>query len=97
EPPGRAHDATPRMRPGAALIEAADRRGELRPAGRGAQEEELMQRQLPGEDVALRETGDPFDIEWRDHLPMQNERFESRCEALDRVHHRVAECLALRV
>src|SRR6266511_4369773 len=85
------------MRPRAALVESADRRRKLRPAGRGAKEKQLMQRQLAGEDVALGETGDALDIEWRDDLAMQNLRFESRREALDRIHDRVPECLALRV
>src|SRR5258705_4782974 len=85
------------MCPGTALIEATDRRSELRPPRRGAQKEQLMERQLAGEDIALGKAGDLLDVERRNHLPVQDLRLESRCEALDRVDDRVAERLALRV
>src|SRR5258706_1214101 len=83
------------MCPRAALIEATDRRRELRPPRRGAQKEQLMQRQLPSEDIALGKAGDLLDIERRNHLTVQDLRLEPRCEALDRVDDRVAERLAL--
>src|SRR6267378_6891482 len=83
------------MRPRAALIEATDRRRELRPPRRGAQKEQLMQRQLAGEDIALGKPGDLLDIERRNHLPVQDLRLEPRCEALDCVHDRVAVCFLM--
>src|SRR3989442_1992088 len=85
------------MRSGAALREAAARGREFGPPGCGTQEEQLMQRQLAGEDVAFRKAGDLLDVERRDDLPVQNLRFESGREVLDRVHDRVAERLTLRV
>src|SRR5206468_7494323 len=91
------HAPAPWVRPRAGLIEATHRRGELRPPRRGSQEEQLMQRQLAGEDVAFRQAGYLLDVERRNDLPVQDLRREPRGEALDRVHDRVAERLALRV
>ena len=52
----------PGMRAGAALPVALHRRAVLRPRGRRAQEEQLVQRELALEDVALGEPGDALDV-----------------------------------
>ena len=43
------------------------------------------------------QTGDALDVQRRDDLPVQNLRLEAGREALDRVHHGVAERFALGV
>ena len=65
---GRAHDAAAGMRGRAAHVEAVDRRLVLRPAGHGPQEEELLERQLALEDVALGETPLALEVERRHDL-----------------------------
>src|SRR6185436_8624476 len=75
---GGAHDAAAGVRRRAAQVEVADRRFVLRPPGSGTEEEELLQRQLSLEDVALRETEGPLDVERRQHLAMQDDVLDVR-------------------
>src|SRR5437899_8589614 len=70
-PARRAHDAAARVRRGAAHIEVADGRLVLRPAGRGTQEEELLERQLALKDVAFRQSPLALEIEGGDDLTVQ--------------------------
>ena len=73
EPARRAHDAAARMRAGAALLVAPGSACGTSPTrGAGPQEEELLQRELALEDVALGEPGDPLDVQRREHLPVQD-------------------------
>ena len=72
-PPGRAHDSAAGMRRRAAHVEAADRRAVLRPAGRGAQEEQLLERQLALEDVAFGQAPLALEVERREHLAVQDD------------------------
>src|SRR5512135_3656925 len=92
-----AHDATAGVGPGAALIEAPDRGAVLRPARRRPEEEELVQRQLSLEDVPFGQSGGALDVGRRDDLPVENRLLEIRRVARERIHHRVAERLALGV
>ena len=78
QPARRAHDAAAGVRARAALVQPADRRAVLRPARRRPQEEELVQRQLALEDVALGEAGDALDVGRREHLPVQDGRLDVR-------------------
>src|SRR5687768_13519464 len=72
EPARRAHDPAARVRAGATLIEALDRRAVAGPRRRGAKEEELVQRQLALEDVPLAQTRDALDVGRRDDLPVHD-------------------------
>ena len=73
------------------------RRLVLRPAGRGAQEEQLLERQLALEDVAFRQAEVALDVERRQHLPVQDDVLDVRRVLRDRVDDRVAERLAVLV
>ncbi len=53
--PARAGDAAAGVRAGAAEIQAAQGRAILRPAGNGAQEEELVEAHVAVKDVAARQ------------------------------------------
>src|SRR2546428_8706711 len=78
--PGCPHDSAARMGRRAAHVEAVDWRFVLGPAGRGAQEEQLLERQLALADVALRQTPDALQVQWRAALAMQDEPLEGRPE-----------------
>src|SRR4029078_734940 len=93
----RAHDAAAGVSAGAALPVAFDRRAGLCRLRRRSQEEELVWGELALEDVPLGETGDPLDVGGRQHLTVQDQRFDVRRVARHGLHHRVAERLALRV
>ena len=64
----RAHDAAAGMRCGAAHVETVDRRAVVGPAGDGAQEEKLFEREFALENIALREAEFAFEIERRENL-----------------------------
>src|SRR5215210_5968592 len=64
----RTHDAAARMGRRAAHVEALYRRLVLRPAGRGAEEKELLERQFTLEDVPFGQTEVPLDVERREDL-----------------------------
>ena len=66
------------MRGGAAHVEALDRRRVLRPAGRGAQEEELLERELALEDVAFGQSPLALEIERGQDLAMQDDVLDVR-------------------
>src|SRR4051794_1708893 len=85
------------MRRRAAHPQVPERRRVLRPPGRGAQEEQLLERQLALEDVALGETEIALEIERRQYLPMQNDVADVRRVFRDRIDHGVAKRLALGV
>src|SRR3954470_6261690 len=93
--PGRTHDAAAGMRCRSAHPQILNRRLVLRPPRHRARKEQLLERQLALEDVAFRQTELAFEIEWRHHLPMQNDVADVRCILGDRLDHRVAERLAL--
>src|SRR5688572_11649779 len=78
----RAHDASTRVRAGAALVVAVDRRSVLAPARCGSEEIHLRRQELTGEDVALAESDRPFDVERRHDLPMQHKVGKAREERL---------------
>src|SRR5688500_19833668 len=77
-PSRRAHDASAGMRGRAAHVEIADRRAVARPPRRGPQEEELFERQLPLEDVPLRQAPLTLEIERRHDLPGQDAGADAR-------------------
>src|SRR5256714_15373994 len=85
------------MRARTALVKPTDRRAVARPGRCRPQEEHLLQRELALEDVALGEATDALDVGGRDHLPMQDRALEVWCIFPKRIHHRVAELLALRI
>src|SRR5262245_3450872 len=85
------------MRAGAAHVEAAHGAAIAGPAGDGTQEEELLQRQLALENVALREAPLALEVERREHLTVADDLPDIGRIAGDRVDHRVAEGLALLV
>ena len=93
--PGAPMIPPPGMRRRAAHVEAADRRAVLRPARRRPQEEELLERELALEDVALRQPEHALDVERRQHLPVQDPLADVRRVDGDRVDDGVAERLAL--
>ena len=65
DPAVRAHDAAARVRRRAAQPEVADRRPEARVAGHRPVEEQLLERQLALEDVALGQPDRALDVERR--------------------------------
>ena len=67
----------------------------LRPARRRPQEEQLLERQLAVEDVALGQPELALEVERRQHLPVQDDVADVRRELRDRVDDGVAERLAL--
>src|SRR5262249_29050138 len=75
--------------------EVLERRRVLRPAGRGPQEEELLERELALEDVALGEAPLTLEVERRDDLPVQDEVLQVRGVLGERVDDGVAELLLL--
>src|SRR5687768_6157456 len=83
------------MRRRSAHVEPADRRAIAGPAWRGAQEEELLQRQLALEDVAFTQPELAFDIERREHLPMQDAVAQVGRELRDCLHHGVPKRFTL--
>src|SRR5689334_5306501 len=92
-----AHDPAARVRRGAAHVEAADGRAVLRPPGSGAEEEELLERQLALEDVALGQAELALDVERREDLPVLDDALDVRRVLRDRVDDRVAERVAFLV
>src|SRR3954470_21927929 len=77
-PAWRSHDAAAGVCRRAAHVEPLHRRLVLRPAGRGAEEEELLQRQLSLEDVAFRQAEVPLDVEGRQDLAVQDDVLDVR-------------------
>src|ERR1035441_10717461 len=91
QPPVRAHNATAWMRRRSAHIKVLDRRPVLRPARHGAQEEQLLQRKLPLEDVAFAQSPLTLQIERCDHLFVKDQVLDVRRVLGNRVYHGVAE------
>src|SRR3954447_26858371 len=83
DPSGRPHDAAPGMRGGAAHPEVLDRRPIARPSGNRAVEEELLERELALEDVALRQAEVALDVERRQHLLVEDDVADVRRALLD--------------
>ena len=81
----------------AAHIEVLDGRPVVRPAGHRPQKKQLFERQLALKDVSLRQPEFALEVEWRQHLPPDNNLFQIGREFRDRVDHVVAEPLALLV
>src|SRR5258705_7389729 len=75
---GGAHDATARMSRGAANIETANRRAVLRIARHRAVEQQLIERQLALENVALGQSDLGFELAWRAYLHMDDAVAEAR-------------------
>src|SRR5437899_9471390 len=96
-PPGGAHNPAARMGRRAAHIEVLDGRPVVRPAGHRPQKKQLFERQLALKDVSLRQPEFALEVEWRQHLPPDNNLFQIGREFRDRVDHVVAEPLALLV
>ena len=92
---GRAHDAAAGMRRRSAHPQVAHRRRVLRPPGHRAREEQLFERQLALEDIALGQPEVALEVERRQHLPVQDDVADVRRVLGDRVDDRVAERLAL--
>ena len=95
DPPVGAHDPAARVGRRAAQPEVADRRPEARLAGHRPVEEELLERQLALEDVALGQARRPLDVERRLDLAVEDDVADVRRELGDPVDDRVAERLAL--
>ncbi len=67
-----AHHAAARVRPGAAQVEAVDRRGVLGEQGRGPHEGHLVEPLLALEDRAAREAEDALQVRRREHLVVES-------------------------
>ncbi|HEU4572510.1 MAG TPA: hypothetical protein VFR93_07465, partial [Candidatus Limnocylindrales bacterium] len=65
DPAVRTHDPAARVGRRAGQPEVADRRPEARPARHRPREEQLLERKLALEDVALRQAGRALDVEGR--------------------------------
>ena len=74
---------------------AADRRAVLRPVGHRPEEEQLLERELALEDVALGQADDALDVRRREHLAVEDRALQVRRVLGERVDDRVAERLAL--
>ena len=70
--PRRAHDSAARMRAAGAEIISFERRAEICPLRRGAQEKDLMQQQLAVKNISARDARDAFDIFRRNDLHAHN-------------------------
>src|SRR6185369_456901 len=95
DPPVGAHDPAARVGRRAAQPEVTDRRLEPRVAGHRTVEEELLERQLALEDVALGQPGRPFDIERGLNVAVKDDVADVRGELGDPVDDGVTERLAL--
>src|SRR4029077_7700266 len=71
-PAGSAHDAAAGMGSRTTQVKVADWRLILCPAQDRAHEVQLLKRQFALEDIAFGQRKRAFDIEWRQHLTMQN-------------------------
>ena len=80
---------------GSAHVEVADRRAVLRPARGGAEEEQLLERQLALEDVAFGQPELALEVERRQDLAVQDDVLDVRRVLGDGVDDGVAERLAL--
>ena len=94
---GRAHDPAAGVRGRAAHVEAAHGRAVAGPARHRPQEEELLERQLALEDVALGQAPLALEVERGQHLAVQDELLDVGRVLRDGVDHGVAERLALLV
>src|ERR1700733_3392901 len=83
------------MRGGAAHVESVDRRTVVGPAGHGAQEEKLFEREFALKDVALRESEFAFEIERRENLATDDQLFDIGRVLGDGVDDGIAEGFAL--
>ena len=93
--PGRAHDPAARVGGRAAQPQVLDRASRYRAQpGHRPVEEQLLQRELALEDVALGQAERLLDVQRRQHLPVQDHVADVRGVLGDRVDHRVAERLA---
>ena len=97
QPSGRAHDAAAGMRGRAAHPQVLDGRLVLCPAGHRAQEEQLLQRELALEDVALGQSKFAFEVERRHHLPANDDVLQVGRELRDGVDDVIAESFPLLV
>ena len=88
-----AHEAAAGMGRRAAHPQAVHRRAVAGPAGHGPVEEELLERQLALEDVALGEADPLLDVERREHLLADDQVADVRSPLGQRVDHGVAERL----
>src|SRR5438128_160383 len=74
----RAHDAAAGVRRRSSQIQPVDWRRVSGGAGRRPQEEQLLERQLPLKDVAFGQAELAFQIDGREYLAVQNQRFQVR-------------------
>src|SRR6185295_19997529 len=74
----RADDAAARMRGGAAEIQPTDRRAVVGVSRQWTREKQLVQRHRALENVAARETELALEIEWRQHLTVDDRAFQVR-------------------
>src|SRR4029079_19094903 len=81
----------------AAQPQVLDRGPEPRPAGHRPAEEELLERELALEDVALGQAGRAVDVERGHDLAIEATRLQVRRELGDPIDDGIAECLALEV
>ena len=85
------------MRGRTAHIKVANRRAVLRPSRHRAQKEQLLQREFALKDVAFRQAELALDVQWREHLTMNNDVAQIRRVFRDGIDHRIAELFALLV
>src|SRR5260370_34611677 len=85
------------MRGGTAHIEIADRSAIVGPAGNGAQEKKLLERELALKDIALGEAELALEIERRENLAADDDFFDVGGVLGNRVDDVVAKGLALLV
>src|ERR1700683_2435819 len=83
------------MRRGAAHIKIANRSAIASPAGNGAEEEKLLEREFALKNISFGEAGGAFDIERRNDLATDNNFFEIGRELRNGVNDGVAEGFAL--
>src|ERR1700678_1072992 len=76
-------------------IKSIDRRPVLRPAGDGAHEKKLLEREIAVKNVAFGEAVGTFKVERREHLPRDDRTRHVGRVLADLLHHQVAEQFAL--
>src|SRR5829696_720392 len=93
----RRHDPAPGMRARATHVESAYRAPILRVAGKRPVEQQLIQRQLALENIALGQTYFVFQLARRAHLDVANQLLEVRAVPRDLIQNRLFESVAIPV
>src|SRR5207245_5334411 len=91
---GCSHHATSWMGSRAAQVEPFEGHAVLRPSGGRSEEEQLVRREFPVEDVAARQPDHLLEVPRAEELAVEDDVADARDVLLDRVEDRLAEFVA---